>query len=252
MISPIKEPVEFKAANYLKSVIPPGSIIDTFFFYGGKLEFDLAQSERIVRAHTNRYVIYEFWHCMQEDPERIMQIAQHLHERRNPIATTYLQDRWSGLRDHYVRAATFFLLNSYSKDGTISSGRLSFGAFSPLTLNRIKQCSFENLRINFYKDEKPFEGMKYLEGSEYIILPLGKYNYNLFEDGKAYGHETTPIDHTTARFKFDEIKEKAFVIYKSHPRVFEFYSRHNITMLDKYGVVTQNHDNCEEVVVANF
>ena len=68
MITPIKDPVEFKAGDYLKSLIPAGSVVDTFFFYGGKLEFDLAQSARLVRAHTNRYVIYEFWHCMQEDP----------------------------------------------------------------------------------------------------------------------------------------------------------------------------------------
>ncbi len=252
MISPIKEVIDYKCGDYLKSVIPPHSIVDTFLFYGGKLEFDFAQSDRIVRAHTNRYVIYEFWHCIQEDPDRVVEIATHLHSRQHPISTTLMQDRWSGLRDHYVRAAMFFLLNVYSSDGQVSAGRLSFKNYNPLLLNRLTQCSFENLRINFYKDENPLDGLNYVEGGDYMILPFGKYDYNLFEDGKSYGRETTPLNHMAAKLKFDELQQKAIILYKSHPELFRMYSRYNIKMLDKNGRMTETLDKCEEVLIANF
>ena len=252
MISPIKEVVEYKCGDYLKSIIPPQSVVDTFGFYSGKLEFDLAQSDRIVRAHTNRYVVYEFWHCVQEDPARIVEMVEYLHQRRHPISSMFMQDRWASLRDHYVRAAMFFLLNVYSEDGRVSSGNLSFNNYNPILLNRLTQCVFENLRINFYKDEKAIEGINYLEGGEYILLPMGKYSYNLFEEGKSYGHETTPIDHQSTKLRFDELKEKTAILYRTHPEVFKLYDSYDIKMLDGYGRLTENYDVCEEVVIANF
>ena len=252
MISPIKDTIDYKSAEYVKTLIPTQSIVDTFLFYSGKLEFNLTQSDRIVRAHTNRYVVYEFWHCMQEDPERIINIALHLHERRDPVAMVHMQDRWYSQKDHYVRAALFFLLNCYSQNGLISSGKLSFRNFSPLLFNRIRNCSFENLRINFYKDEDPLVGLNYLEGGDYTIMPMGKYSYNLFEEGKSYGHESTKLDHVETKFKIDDLKEKIIVIYKRHDEVLKLYKDYNISMIDLYGNLTQNYEQCEEVVIANF
>lgn len=252
MISPIKEIVDYKSTEYIKGLIPPGSIVDTFIFYSGKLEFNLAQSDRIVRAHTNRYVVYEFWHCMQEDPERIINIALHLHERRDAATMVHMQDKWYSQKDHYVRAALFFLLNCYSHNGLISSGKLSFRNFGPLLINRIRNCSFENLRINFYKDEDPLNGLDYLEGGDYTILPMGKYRYNLFEEGKSYGHESTKLNHVDTKFKIDSLKEKVVVIYKAHDEVLKLYKDYNISMIDKYGNRVQDYDRCEEMIVANF
>ena len=252
MISPIKDPVDYKSTHYLKSIIEPEKVVDTFLFYGGKVEFNLAQASRIVRAHTNRYVVYEFWHCVQEDPGRIVEVAEHLHSRREPISSVYMQDTWYKMKDHYVRAALFFLYNSYSKNGLISSGELSYRGFNPLLLNRVKNCSFENLRINFYKDKEMLDGLDYLEGGDYLVLPLGKFGYNLFEEGKSYGVEETPVNHQSIKLKFDSMERKSIVLYKHHRQVLELYGKHNITMIDRNGRVTSNEENCEEVVIANF
>ncbi len=252
MISPIKEPVEYKSTTQLKKMIQPGKVVDTFRFYGGKVEFNLAQDSRIVRAHTNRYVVYEFWHCVQEDPGRIIQIAEHLHSRRDPVTSVFMQDSWYKMRDHYVRAALFFLFNCYSDDGLISSGNLSYRGFNPLLFNRIKNCSFENVRINFYKDEEMIKGIDYLEGGDYLVLPLGKYNYNLFEEGKSYGVEATPVNHQAIKIKFDTLDRKTILLYKYHREVMELYQNHNITMIDKYGNQTTERDKCDEVIIANF
>jgi hypothetical protein len=252
MIPPIKEWVDYKSTEYLKSIIEPGKVVDTFLFYSGKIEFNLAQASRIVRAHTNRYVVYEFWHCVQEDPERIVEIAEHLHSRRHPVTSVYLQDSWYKMKDHYVRAALFFLFNCYSEEGLISSGNISFRKFNPLLFNRIKNCSFENMRINFYKDEEMLKGLDYLEGGDYLLLPLGKFSYNLFEEGKSYGVEATPINHQAVKIKFDSLDRKTIILCKYHKEMLGLYGGHNLTMIDKYGKQTLTEENCEEVIIANF
>ncbi len=252
MITPIRDPIDYKCTNYLKKILPPQEVIDSFLFYSGKLEFSMAKADRIMRVHTNKYVVYEFWHCMQEDPHRIVEIAQHLHSQRNPYTSLHLQDMWYRMKDHYVRAALFFLLNAYSKEGLVSSGHQSYESFSPLLFNRLKGCSFENVRINFYKDENMLDGLDYVEGGEYLLLPLGKYSYNLFEEGKSYGPESTPVDHQATKLKVDKTNKKNVILYKAHKEVFKLYNDYNLTMIDKFGNKASTYDECEEVVIANF
>lgn len=252
MISPLKGATAYKCVEYLKEAIPSESIVDTFLFYSGQLEFDLAQSNRLLRCHTNRYVVYEFWYCMQENPDRVAEIAEYFRERIEPLSYTFLQKSWAGLKDHYVRAAVFFLLNICSEDGYVSSGHLNLRQYNPIMLNRIKQCSFENMRINFYKDKEFFAGASYIEKPEYLLFPLGKFNYNLFEEGKSYGYESTPVNHTSTKLSIDELQHKTLVLYKYHKEVLKLYDGYNITMINKYGKVTESTDHCEDLVIANF
>jgi hypothetical protein len=252
MISPIKEPAAYKCVEYLKGILPTESIIDTFLFYAGQLEFDLAQSNRLLRCHTNRYVIYEFWYCMQEDPDRVAEIAEYFRERTDPISYIFLQKSWAGLKDHYVRAAIFFLLNIFSEDGYVSAGNLNFRQYSPIMLNRIKQCSFENMRINFYKDEDFFAGAAYVEKPEYFLFPMGKFKYNLFEEGQVYGYESTHVNHTNTKVLIDELQNNTIILYKYHKEALKLYDGYNITMINKYGKVTDSTNHCEDLVIANF
>jgi|TARA_R110001583_G_scaffold28213_2_gene100381 hypothetical protein len=252
MISPIKEVAAYRCVEYLKEIIPAESVVDTFLFYAGQLEFDLAQANRLLRCHTNRYVIYEFWYCMQEDPDRVAELAKYFRDSTDPISYTFLQKSWAGLKDHYVRAAIFFLLNVSSEEGYVSSGKLNLQQYSPIMLNRIKQCSFENMRINFYKDEEFFVGTSYVEKPEYLLFPMGKFNYNLFEEGKSYGYEMTPVSHTGTKLSIDELKHNTLVLYKYHKEILKLYDGYNITMINKYGKVTESSDHCEDLVIANF
>ena len=53
MKSPIKDSInQFKCATFLKKIIPEGSVVHSFLFYAGDLEFTLAESQRFVCAHT--------------------------------------------------------------------------------------------------------------------------------------------------------------------------------------------------------
>ena len=252
MISPIKEVVHYQAGEYLKEILPAKSVVDTFLFYSGEIEFGLAQSDYLLRCHTNSYVVYEFWYCVQENPSRLVEIAEHFKERMDPSTMLLLQGRWAGLKDHYVRAAMFFMLNACSDDGHVSSGKMSLARYNPLLAGRLKYCSFENMRINFYKDKDFLAGLDYLEDPQYILIPLGKFSYNLLEEGKSYGYETTQVNHTATKLKIDEIKHKVVILYKYHKEVLKLYSGYNIIMINKYGKKTLDHQQCEDLVIANF
>ena len=60
--------------SYIKSLVPKGSTIWSYLFFSGELEFNLAESERFICAHTDRYVIYEFWQCAMNNVNLICEI----------------------------------------------------------------------------------------------------------------------------------------------------------------------------------
>ena len=64
MISPIKSSNSFNCKRDILKIIPEGSVVSTFLFFDGELDLWLAEADRVVRAHTNKYVIYEFWKCI--------------------------------------------------------------------------------------------------------------------------------------------------------------------------------------------
>ena len=77
MRSPLKEVNGgSKALLTLKSLIPPGTIINSFGFFDGNVEVDLCANNRFVVAHTNKYVIYEFWRAIFEDAPKVAQMAE--------------------------------------------------------------------------------------------------------------------------------------------------------------------------------
>ena len=66
MKTPIKENITFNNVGVIKELIPINSVVDSFLFYSGGVEFKLAASNRQIIAPTNRYMIYEFWKCVME------------------------------------------------------------------------------------------------------------------------------------------------------------------------------------------
>ena len=109
MKSPIKENINnFKALSVLKDTIPKGSVVDSFLFFSGEVELNLAESERFVIAHTNKYVIYEFWKCAMEDPVRIAEISEFIYPIGDEKLFHVFQEDWPKYKDHFTRSALFF------------------------------------------------------------------------------------------------------------------------------------------------
>jgi len=252
MKSPIRENNRFKCLPLLRELIPPGSVINSFLFFDGNLEFGLANSERFIIGHTNRYVIYEFWECATEDAPKIAEISKFLFSSTQLNMFHIFQETWPKHKDPYLRSAIFYLLNRCSEKGTISSGKFVPENFNPLALASLNKFRADNFHIKWDPSEDFLQGINNAPKADFTLLPVGKFSYNFFEHGKNRGFEMTSIDHKKLFALLNQKEDKWVVIYKPHPQLYKLYKNHNITMLNKYGKVTPQKDECEEVVIANF
>jgi peptidoglycan/xylan/chitin deacetylase (PgdA/CDA1 family) len=254
MNSPLHENINnFRCTSLLKEMIAPQSVIHTFLFFAGMPEFALAEHGHFVAAHTNKYVIYEFWKCVQEDSQKIVKIVEKLFPQiNNKIIFHLLQETWPTYPNPFLRAALFFLLNRCSQDGLISAGKLDYSRYNPLSLAHLKKFKIDNFHLQLDHEENFINSFQTIDEVDYMLFPIGKYNYNFFEYGKSIGYETTSIHHKKFHEAISSVKDKWIVLYKHHPAVHLLYKEYSISMLDKYGRQTKEKDNCEELVIANF
>lgn len=253
MKSPIKLPSnDFKSTVFLREIIPPGKIVHSYLFFSGILEFDLAKNRRFVVGHTNRFVIYEFWRCVLEDPRRIAEIASRLYPIKDEPIFNLLQENWAKYKDPYIRSGIFFLLNRCSDSGLIASGKLENSNFSPISLSYLKNFHIKNFHVQLDESEDFLDDVKNIKDSDYLLFPIGRYTQNLFEVGKSVGLEETKVYHNKVKELLESTDKRCILIYFKHKRLFGMYKDHNITMIDKWGRKTNDKEKCEEMVIANF
>ena len=254
MKTPIKERHSFKCASYLKERIPKGSTVNSFLFYGGELEFQLAKDDRFIIGTTNKYVVYEFWHCAFNDPERIISASKFFHDRMCPQMAHLMQEGWAGYKDPYVRAAIFFLLNRYSDSASPSCGIVDLDAYNPIVSNRFRTLpDLQNFFINFHHDDDYMVGIDESPAADYFLFPAGQFSYNLFEHGKSTGHEMVSVNHRLLRTRLMEMGEqKCALLYYAHPALAKFYKDFNIQYLDEYGRQVVAGQKAKEAIIANF
>lgn len=253
MISPLKDPNDFKSTHIIKNIIPKRSTVNSFLLYSGNIEFNLAESERFVVANTNNYVIYEFWHHAFRDPQKIIHNANFLHEDMVTPVAYLMQENWPSYEDPYVRTALFFLLSSYSSQNLPSCGDIDFSNFNPINAEHFRRLpDLKNFYINYDpKSENFLDSIDKIKKADYNLFPVGKFSYNLFEDGKSRGHETTAINHEQLRKKVQEDDTKSILVYKYHPALTDFFKGFDIRHLNAYGRPT-DEDSSKEVLIANF
>ncbi|MEE3197586.1 MAG: hypothetical protein VX225_03990, partial [Pseudomonadota bacterium] len=249
---PIKQVNQFKCTSEIKRKIPKGSVVNSFLFFGGGLELKLAQSDRFVIAHTNRYVVYEFWHCAMQDPQRIVEMSKALFPIDDPNTFHILQESWPKYHDPFARSALFFLLNRCSESGWISAGKLNKKHFNPLALSHLSRFNPKNFFILWDKEEELVDNIKDIKESEYLLFPIGDFSYNFFEYGKNKGYEMSTVHHKNLRETLKTLDNKWALIYNYHPQVLRLYKDFNVTMINKRGRVTGWKQDCQEVIVANF
>jgi hypothetical protein len=253
MRSPLKElNGGSKVLLTLKSLIPAGAIINSFGFFDGAVELDLASNERFIIAHTNKYVIYEFWRTLFEDPRTIAKLAENLYPVKDNAIFNIFQENWPKYKDPFIRSALFFLLNRCSDNGMLSTGQMTNDNFNKLALVTLKNFSPRNLHLVFDTEKSLSASLSSITADQWILLPSLNFSFNLLEHGKIRAFETTPINHRQLKQTVATLDNKVTLVYRHHPQVFKLYKDYNITMIDKYGQETQTQDKCREIIVANF
>ena len=240
----------------LKEIIDKGSVVGTYLFFDGNIELGIASPDRLVIAHTNNYTISEFWACARFDPSRLIKIIEHLSNVKEHRILYTMQEAWPTYKDPFVRSAMFFLLNRCSTRGKISSGDLDIGQYSPLSLNRMRNLkNLKHFHLIRTQDENFLKGTESGPSEvslDYLLIPAGRFNYNLFEDGKPVSNEDTRVDHREIEAFFKNQEKKCIVVYKKHEALFKNYKEQNIIMIDRRGNRTKNKEQCEDLIIANF
>ena len=254
MKSPVVDNInKFRCLKAVKKLIPAGSVVDSYLLFGAQEELAMAEAERMIIAHTTRYIVYEFWDCVLTDPGRMVMMADDLFPKiRNVNMFAAVQETWMNYSDPYLRATLFFLLNRCSKSGLISSGELDDKNFNPLALSYLKKFKIDNFHLSFDEKADFVDSITQNTKGDYLFLPVGRFSYNLFEYGKSKGFEMTTVYHQKLAMRLNEIKKKWVIVYKNHPGVHSLYDDYNIHMINKYGQDTSDNENCEDLVIANF
>ncbi len=253
----MKGPLQLKenrsvCSSLVKKIIPHSSVVHCFPFLTGELELELLREDRFIIAHTNNYVTYEFWRCVMTDPQRVAAFVDHMTPLKEKRIFYMLQRRWAEYKDPFVRSGIFFLLNQHSSSGLISSGEFVDKPISPSMLMRLKNFDAKNFHIQFDQQEDFLTEIEDISDSEYALLMLGQYHYNILDRGINMGYEQTNISHKAVLNFFNETQKKCVLVYQYHPRLLKEYKGHNIVMVNQYAQPTQRQELCKEVIIANF
>ncbi len=164
MKTPLKIPTrQFKSLSTVKKLIPVDSIVHSFLMFDGNIEVPLSNDGRTVIAHTNKYVNYEFWSCLKENPARVAEIADHFDKIDDKNIFYILQQTWPTYADPYVRSAYYFLLNKYSDSGYISHGEFTPENYNPVALVNLKRLPLQNLHVQLDQQEDFIDSMNRID-----------------------------------------------------------------------------------------
>jgi len=245
MRSPIKNlKKKTNSISKVKEIIPKGSVVQTYPFYDGAIEFSLCESDRYVIGTTKSPVVHEFWTYAMRDPKKVSLIADKIYPNLNENTFDLLRKNWHSYRDPYVRTALFFLLNRCSSLGMITHGELDMTSYNPISINELRTFKIENFHVNFLPEDKEYST---LNNAEYNLFSPSNYYFDLLNTEQVVGLEESPFRHTEFLKNFKD-KPSVF-IYQMHPGLLKikYYSK---MFLDQYGRETKE-GSAKEVILYN-
>lgn len=253
MKSPIKDR-RFKNlfVSHAKGLIPKEARIHSYGLFAGGAELSLSD-QRHVNAFTSRPMIFHFWYCLLEDPEYLYSIVTDKSFKfYGEGEFEILQERLLTYDDPYYRSALFFLLNRCSSTGQVSCGKFDPTQYNAVALNYLR--SFKKPEKFHLRQEASLVDHARATASEcdFILFPTLQFNYNLFDYGKSMSYDTQYYNHSHMRAFLTEEHQKTLLVYNSHPALGEFYKDFNLQRIDKFGKLTDNAQECEEIIVTNF
>lgn len=230
--------------SIISSLIPKGSVVNSYPIYDCDLETKLSESDRFVIANSSNYVVFEFWFCLKEDPERIVQIAESLYPMLNENTFDILKKNWHSYKDPFVRSALFFLLNRCSNLGMITHGELDTKNYNAFALRDLKNWNPTNIHLNFLKPGEDFVG-----SAEHInLVNCGAYRASFLENEQILGQEETEIKHREILTKMKQTR--SILLFKYHPALVK-NANYSKVLLDKYGRQTEDLNSAKEILLYN-
>lgn len=252
--TPLKNTVlQNKSLEKILEIIPPGSVVDSYLFFSGHLELSLAQYDRFVCAHTNKYAVYEFWHTLAHEPKRMYEMITSERFKFDEKMFEILQEKWVEYKDPVVRSALFFMLNQMSDTGNISHGKLINKPYDPVALADLRAYkNLNNMHVILDKQQNFLDSLLEQTNSDYTIIPVGNFSYNFFEQGKNESYDTVKVNHRELKKVLLNSNRKIILIYNFDKRVMQLYNGFKFYTISKYGQPTNDQKSAKELIIANF
>jgi len=227
----------------ISELIPKGSVVDYYPVYSADLCIKLSESDRFVVAHTPNYVVYEFWACVMQDPDRVSKIAEAFYPNLNENTFDILKKNWYSYKDPFVRSALFFLLNRCSNLGMITHGELDTKNYNAFALRDLRGFKVDNMHVNFLGEKKIEEFDKNIS-----IINAGKYRVSFLENEQILGEEETEIKH---RQLLKNMKShRSVIVFKAHRALLKTPGYDKV-LLDQYGRQTTDFEQTKEIILHN-
>jgi hypothetical protein len=254
MRTPLKEPNEFVSSHVLKNIIPPDVPIKSYAFFSGQIEFPLLKKRENVTFLTNKIAIYDFWKHLLAKPDVVALHAEAMHKQTTHGTIETYQRELLTYREPYMRAAIFYLLNTYSDDGNVSFGTYDLNNYNPLSLRRLRDLIKNpyELELKYYPATYVEEGLHYADSEDLIFIPVGAYHPSLLLTGLSEGFDTYAFNHQQLQKTLSGMENKFVLCYKYHPSLRDLYSGFNLTYVNKYGSSTRRPDLAEDVIITNL
>jgi len=249
----LKCPNRFVSSAFLKDFLEPTISIKTYGLKAGHIETDLVRSGYDVTMTPNRYFVWEFWNCLVNNPWGLRNAIEYYHRETKNSELFYFRDHWFTLfKKPEDRAAIFYLLNRYSKSGTLECSEFNKQNFSKFNL-----VSFEN-SIPLVKDLKlsftPHENLKFsfekIEDDSTILIPIGraKRDYILKKEIKTL--DTSNYNFENLKKYLSEGKNKMVLVFKYDKYVERLFD--NKIYINKFGAQTEDPGLAEDLIVTNL
>ena len=245
MRSPIKNLKKTtNSLTKIKEIIPKGSVVQSYPFYDGALEFSLAESDRYCVGCTKSPPVQEFWEYAIKDPKRISLMADKMFSTLNENTFDLLRKNWYSYKDPFVRSALFFLLNHCSNLGMITHGELDAKNFNPISINELRTFKIDNFHSVLIHESEEYST---LGGVNINLFHGGRYYFDLLSTEQVIGLEESPFKHTKFLTEFKD--QPSLFLYEYHPRLAKTKGYTKV-FLDQYGRET-DENNAKEIILHN-
>jgi hypothetical protein len=249
----LKCPNRFVCLNFVKDKLSNEEKINSFAFCAGHIEIALKQSNYDISVFSNRYYVWEFWKCMINSAESVLDMAKYFHESMSPHDIQYYRDRWlTSFEDPYERAAMFYLLNRYSENGNFSLSQVSKNNLSYLNYISFERSIPYTHLIDLHLDKQSdfCDSFKTLDPSSVLLIPVGIQKNNFLKTKNVTTPETYVFDHQKMKEYVLSERQKVILIYKYSDFTDKFFE--NKTYISKFGTITENRELAEDLIVSNF
>ena len=248
----LKCPNKFVCSRFLKETLSLEQKIKTYGLRAGHIETDLHQAGFDITLTTNRYFIWEFWRCLINSPQSLLRDIKFFHKNLTSLDVSQYRHNWyAQFHDPYERAAIFYLLNRYSKNGKLLCKEMSKHNFSNLNLLSFESMMpmTKDLKLSFTSYENLIFSFKEVEEDTTIVFPIGscKRNYILKKEVKSIDESNYDLEKIK---QFLESKQRRmFLIFKFDPYVDGLFD--NKIYINKFGEVTEDPLLAADLIATN-